>query len=96
RPALLLLDEPNKGADPVSAERNAAFIRDEFVARGGGCALVATHNLDEALAIGSRVALMEKGAVVFSGKPESAETLREMMRCFERDGGGSDARTTPS
>ncbi|HOC92685.1 MAG TPA: ABC transporter ATP-binding protein [bacterium] len=95
RPALLLLDEPNKGADPVSAERNAAFIRDEFVARGGGCALVATHNLDEALAIGSRVALMEKGAVVFSGKPESAETLREMMRRLER-GGGADARNTPS
>jgi len=62
-PPLLLCDEPFSALDPlVRRELQDAFIR----LRGGGdvTMLFVTHDLPEALRVGSRIALIENGEIV--------------------------------
>ena len=67
-PAILLLDEPFSALD--APLRSA--LRDDLVAihRGLGCTSVfVTHDQGEALALGDRVVVMERGRVVQDGTP---------------------------
>ncbi len=67
RPRVLLLDEPTRSLDPVSARDFRAFLRRELGQRG--CAVVlATHNADEAFGLCDRVAVMERGRVMATGR----------------------------
>jgi len=68
-PAAVLLDEPFANLD--------ASLRDELRAdivaalrERGAAALLVTHDRDEALALGDRVAVMRDGAIVQVGRPE--------------------------
>ena len=78
-PEVLLLDEPNKGIDPVLQVRSVSYIRDELVSRRKHTVLFATHNLEEAIALGGRVALLESGRLIYFDRPESADQLRKLM-----------------
>jgi osmoprotectant transport system ATP-binding protein len=68
-PPLLLLDEPFGALDPVTR----AELQREFRALEGklGKAMVfVTHDVREALLVGTRVGLMQDGRLAFLGTPD--------------------------
>lgn len=72
-PALLLFDEPFGALDPVTRhEMQEQFlkIRDQF----GGASVFVTHDLAEALRIGTRIAVLE------TGKLEGLFTPQEFLK----------------
>jgi ABC-2 type transport system ATP-binding protein len=67
RPRLLLLDEPTRSLDPVSAREFRAFLRNEL-ARERNCAVIlATHNAEEAFELCDRVGVLNRGRLLASG-----------------------------
>ena len=66
-PEVLLLDEPTRSLDPLSAQSFWRFIREELVYRQGKTVLVATHNLEEARELCDRLAVLHQGRVLGSG-----------------------------
>ena len=67
RPRVLLLDEPTRSLDPITSRDFRAFLRRELTSRG--CAvLLATHNADEAFDLCDRVAVLERGRVLATGR----------------------------
>jgi len=72
-PPLLLLDEPFGALDPVTR----AELQREFRTLAGrlGKALVfVTHDVREALLLGARIALLERGRLIFLGTPSEFRT----------------------
>jgi ABC-2 type transport system ATP-binding protein len=67
RPSVLLLDEPTRSLDPVSARDLRRFLRDVVVAQQGCTVLLATHDADEALELCDRLAVLDRGRVVATG-----------------------------
>lgn len=63
-PRLLLLDEPTRSLDPVSARDLRRFIREVLVDTHGCTVLLATHDGDEAFHLCDRVAIMAQGRVL--------------------------------
>jgi osmoprotectant transport system ATP-binding protein len=69
-PPLLLLDEPFGALDPLTR----AELRREFrglTARLDKTSVFVTHDVREALSVGSRIALFAEGRMVFDGSPEA-------------------------
>ncbi len=69
-PDLLLLDEPFGALDPITRTN----LQKEFASLSrelGKTAVFVTHDLREALLLGSRIALMEKGRIVLNDTPEN-------------------------
>jgi ABC-2 type transport system ATP-binding protein len=69
RPALLFLDEPTAGLDPVAA----AALRDDLarlVAREGVTVFLTTHNLTEAERLCGQVAVIRQGRLRAVGHPD--------------------------
>jgi iron(III) transport system ATP-binding protein len=68
-PAVILLDEPFSSLDgPLRAE-----VRDDLIAtlRGSGaCAIIVTHDAEDAMVMADDLVLMEGGRVIQSGAPE--------------------------
>jgi osmoprotectant transport system ATP-binding protein len=72
-PRLLLLDEPFGALDVltrISIQREFA----ELVRKLNKTAIFVTHDLHEALTLGTRIALMEKGRIAFLGTPDEFTT----------------------
>lgn len=67
-PELIFLDEPTAGLDPVAARGVRDLIR-ELAGRGGRTVFLCTHNLAEAQALCSRVAVLEHGRLIALGTP---------------------------
>ena len=69
RPALLFLDEPTAGLDPVAA----AALRDDLgtlVRREGVTVFLTTHNLAEAERLCKQVAVIKQGRLLAVGHPD--------------------------
>jgi len=67
RPAVLFLDEPTTGLDPVSRAQLWAQIR---TLRGlGTTVFLTTHYMDEADVLCDRLAIIDKGMIVAEGTP---------------------------
>jgi len=67
RPSVLLMDEPFSGLDPQLREK----MREETLAilhETRATSIVVTHDAEEAMRLGDRVALLRKGRVVQTGK----------------------------
>src|SRR5690625_3979092 len=62
RPAMLILDEPASGMDPLSLHLVHRVLRD--AAADGTSVLISTHHLQEVVSYCSRVGIMETGALV--------------------------------
>ncbi|HJU72192.1 MAG TPA: ABC transporter ATP-binding protein [Gemmatimonadaceae bacterium] len=66
-PRVLLLDEPTRSLDPVSAREFRHFLRDELAMRRNCAVIIATHNADEALELCTRVGVMNGGKLLAIG-----------------------------
>lgn len=66
-PRVLLLDEPTRSLDPVSAREFRRFLREELSARRNCAVIIATHNADEALELCTRVGVMNAGKLLAIG-----------------------------
>jgi len=65
-PALLLLDEPTTGLDPITARHIDQLVLG-LCNKFGFSVLVVTHDLVSALGIGSHLLLIEEGAIAWRG-----------------------------
>ena len=73
-PAVLVLDEPLTGLDPVQRRRMIALFNE--LAADGKCLLVSSHVLDEVARLGSRILVIAQGRLAASG---DYHALRELM-----------------
>ena len=72
-PEVLLMDEPFSALDPLIRRR----LQDQFMALSADLhktTVFITHDLDEAIRIGSRIAIMNDGRIVQVGTPEEIVT----------------------
>ena len=72
-PEILLMDEPFSALDPLIRRG----LQDEFLelsAVMGKTTIFITHDLDEAIRMGSRIAIMKDGVIVQIGTPEDIVT----------------------
>jgi ABC-2 type transport system ATP-binding protein len=70
RPRVLLLDEPTRSLDPISARAFRQFLREEIAGRQGCTVLLATHNTEEALHLCNRVGVLNRGRLLAVGAPD--------------------------
>jgi phospholipid/cholesterol/gamma-HCH transport system ATP-binding protein len=70
-PELLLYDEPTAGLDPATTNQVNQLIV-SLRQRLGVTSIVVTHDMPSAFAVSDRVALLEKGRIVWSGATEVA------------------------
>lgn len=82
-PPILLMDEPFSALDPLVRRQ----LQDEFVSLSramGKTVVFITHDLDEAIRIGNRIAIMKDGVIVQSGTPEDivANPEHDYVRAF--------------
>ena len=68
-PAILFLDEPTDGLDPVSSRAIRAIIREE--ADRGAAVFLTTHDMHEADQLSDRVAFINEGRIVTMDSPET-------------------------
>jgi ABC-2 type transport system ATP-binding protein len=68
RPALVFLDEPTVGLDPVARHAVWDKLR-ELRTRSSMTVLLTTHDMEEADTLCEEIAIMQKGRVVTSGSP---------------------------
>ncbi len=79
RPALLLLDEPTAGLDPVAAHELRTLVQ-EVVKQTGAACLWATHDLDSRPAQARRTILLREGRVIFDGPTDEGLTQAWLVR----------------
>lgn len=65
---VLLLDEPTRGLDALTKERLGLFLNDH--ASRGGAAVFATHDVELAAALATRVVMLAGGRVIADGSPQ--------------------------
>lgn len=69
KPKILFLDEPTSGLDPGTARGIHRLIED--LKAQGATIFLTTHNMDEAVELCDRVALLHRGKIVEQGEPEA-------------------------
>lgn len=72
QPPILVLDEPTRSLDPVTARELRHFIRDTLCHALGTTVVLATHSTEEALQLCDRAALLVRGRVV------ATDTLQQL------------------
>jgi len=78
RPSVLLLDEPTRSLDPISARSFRQFLREDVALAQGCTVLLATHNAEEAFELCDRVGVLHRGRLVATGAtPELAREVGE-------------------
>lgn len=76
RPRLLFLDEPTIGLDAVSKLALRSFLKDEN-RREGTTILLTTHDMEDMLALCSRVLVLGHGKLLYDG------ALQELLRRYD-------------
>lgn len=85
RPALMFLDEPTVGLDVMS--RREIWRQARAYVAGGGTLLLTTHYLEEAEALASRIVLIDRGRIRFSGGVEDVRARLGVRRVAFRAAG---------
>lgn len=87
-PQLLLLDEHTAALDPGTAEKVLALTR-SIVAEHDITCLMVTHNMTQALTLGSRTLMMSDGQIVLdvSGAERAGMTVDDLVSRFRADTG---------
>ena len=66
-PEIIFMDEPTKNLDPLVAEEMRNFIKNELVEKQRKTVFFCTHNLKEAVFLGKRLAIIDKGKIKICG-----------------------------
>ncbi len=90
RPALVFLDEPTAGLDPLASASLREVLAD-LAAREGVTVFLTTHNLAEAEKLCARVAVIRSGRLVAVGPPDELRARREGARVEVRGRGFEEA-----
>jgi osmoprotectant transport system ATP-binding protein len=87
-PPILLMDEPFGALDPITrTELQREFL--QLQKRLRKTVVFVTHDLREALLLGTRIALMEAGRVVTLQTPEQFLASKEALPCAYKDAFGA-------
>jgi urea ABC transporter ATP-binding protein UrtE len=81
KPKLLLLDEPSEGIQPSIVQQLGSLIP-EIAGRTRMSVLIVEQNIDLALHVARHCLVMEKGRIVYEGRPENFQDeaiLREFL-----------------
>src|SRR5699024_5244387 len=89
-PKLLLLDEHTAALDPAAAEKVLELTKQIVTEHEITCMMI-THNMHQALELGSRTLMMEDGRIVLdvSGETRRDMTVEKLLQEF-RAGTGRD------
>ena len=89
-PKLLLLDEHTAALDPATAEKVLALTR-QIVEEHHITTMMVTHNMKNALELGSRTLMMDGGRIVLDvqGEERKGMTVNDLLVRF-RAGAGKD------
>lgn len=84
-PKILLLDEHTAALDPSRAELITNLTR-EIVQNNHLTTLMVTHNMQQALDLGNRLIMMDKGQVIFEANKEEKPqlTVEKLLTEFQR------------
>ncbi|MFD1360905.1 ABC transporter ATP-binding protein [Lentibacillus salinarum] len=84
-PDILLLDEHTAALDPSRAEL-ITELTGEVVRNAGLTTLMVTHNMQQALDLGNRLIMMDKGQIIFeaSGEKKQELTVKDLLHEFKR------------
>ncbi|GGO02567.1 ABC transporter ATP-binding protein [Saccharibacillus kuerlensis] len=88
RPQILLLDEHTAALDPSRAELITS-LTDEIVRDMNLTTLMVTHNMEQAIRLGNRLVMMDKGRIILDiGEADKQHlTVERLMSEFERISG---------
>lgn len=95
QPKILLLDEHTAALDPKRAEL-VATLTTAAVQRHHLTTLMVTHNMEQALRLGTRLIMMHEGRIVvdIAGARKKRATVADLLRAFEQVKGAElDDRT---
>ncbi|SER36396.1 putative ABC transport system ATP-binding protein [Gracilibacillus ureilyticus] len=84
-PNILLLDEHTAALDPSRAEL-ITNLTGEVVNQFGLTTLMVTHNMQQALDLGNRLIMMDKGQIILevSGEEKKSLTIEKLLQEFQR------------
>jgi len=84
KPKLLLLDEHTAALDPKTAAK-VLNLTEELVTKDNLTTIMITHNMKDAIRLGSRLIMMHEGRVVFdvSGREKSNLKVTDLLNKFE-------------
>ena len=84
-PKILLLDEHTAALDPSRAELITNLTRD-IVQNNNLTTLMVTHNMQQALDLGNRLIMMDKGQIIFEANKEEKQqlTVEKLLAEFQR------------
>ncbi len=86
-PSIMLMDEPFGGVDPITRSR----LQDEFLdiqREVQKTVIFVTHDINEALKMGDKIVIMNKGEIAQTGRPQ--ELLSDPSSSFVEDFLGAD------
>jgi ABC-2 type transport system ATP-binding protein len=86
-PRVLLLDEPTRSLDPISARDFREFLRRVVVNEQGCTVLLATHDAEEVWDLCDRVGVLEKGRLLEVGRTSALRNERasDLYRAWVRE-----------
>jgi ABC-2 type transport system ATP-binding protein len=79
-PRILLLDEPTRSLDPVSARDFRRFLREEIGGRQGCTVLLATHDHEEVRDLCDRIGVLHQGRLLAVGSTDEVLESLEFQR----------------
>ncbi|GAA0344493.1 ABC transporter ATP-binding protein [Bacillus carboniphilus] len=84
-PNILLLDEHTAALDPSRAELITKLTK-EIVADHQLTTLMVTHNMQQAIDLGNRLIMMDKGQIIFEANEEEKKslTVKDLLDEFQR------------
>ena len=91
RPEIILYDEPVTGLDPVNSAAVSRLILD-IRERTHVTSIIVTHDIEQALEVSDRVALLEGGRLRFVGPPDEFRASDDpVVRAFADRGAAAEA-----
>ncbi|MEL1196169.1 osmoprotectant, partial [Staphylococcus epidermidis] len=79
---IILMDEPFGALDPITREALQDLVK-QLQSELGKTIVFVTHDMDEALKLASRIAIMDNGQIIQMGTPN--EILRNPANQFVED-----------
>jgi branched-chain amino acid transport system ATP-binding protein len=79
-PDIFLMDEPSEGLSPLIVQEVGNLIKQ--LNTQGASILLVEQNLAFALSVANRILIMNKGAIVYSGKPDDIKAEPEISQRF--------------